>query len=320
MGQAQAQGQGQGQWKCVAAESWNDDKKKLFRRQFARPPSINPPSSRRREPYLFNNFLQFYCLHLCWNSHMSSVYPIFGQKFFLAWSFVISNSKLGPAHVRRTFAPFYTHFWTSFFAHNLHANLPLSVERPTSSTAPSFPHLGCACLFLFPARLQAATWPSFWPSSRAPAHSSSHLFARFFFFFAARRLLVHFLCPVNNFCSVYFSRVGRRQRRLWKFNCCCMSFCDASSALILLPPATATSCMSCCSCCSLRCVNCTPHVFTPAAAQERRSWSRRRSTRMELGPGANEGPGGTKLTSRGLRCLTHMHICLSQRAQQWPLL
>jgi len=22
-------------WKCVAAESWNDDKKKLFRRQFA---------------------------------------------------------------------------------------------------------------------------------------------------------------------------------------------------------------------------------------------------------------------------------------------
>lgn len=139
---------------------------------------------------------------------MSSVYPIFGQKFFLAWSFVISNSKLGPAHVRRTFAPFYIHFCTSFFAHNLHANLPLSVERPTSSTAPSFPHLGCACLFLFPARLQAATWPSFWPSSRAPAHSSSHLFARFFFFLPPAASLFIFYAPLTTFARFTFPVSG----------------------------------------------------------------------------------------------------------------
>lgn len=142
---------------------------------------------------------------------------IFGQNFFLAWSFVISNSKLGvlPAHVRSSFRlpfplflVFFTSsyfFWPSFFAHNLHANLPLSAERPLVLPPLLFSILAARAFSFFPHDCRSCWCFSF----SLATHPPICLLA----FFYPRSLLVHFLCPVNNFCSVYFSRVERRRRR-----------------------------------------------------------------------------------------------------------
>lgn len=77
----------------------------------------------------------------------------------------------------------------------------------------------------------------------------------------------HFLCAVNNFCSVYFFRVGRRRRRCF-FQTLIVVACPFAHSSTASSSSASRSCyFSCCCrcCCCFSGVNCTPHVFTPAA-------------------------------------------------------
>lgn len=181
--------------------------------------------------------------------------------------------------------------FSTFFAHNLHANLPLSV-RPKlcpvrSSVHPSVcfvlpirlsfcssDHLLSSGLMRVPftARLPLASWlpactphPPPHPYPRNPQLEAHPLHCRrrsglvqFFF---------HFLCAVNNFCSVYFFRVGRRRRRCF-FQTLIVVACPFAHSSTASSSSASRSCyVSCCCrcCCCFSGVNCTPHVFTPAA-------------------------------------------------------
>lgn len=89
------------------------------------------------------------------------------------------------------------------------AHLSVPAGRPTIC----YPPASCACLLLhdchLPVACRISTLSAVFPRTR-PAHPVSALHGRLpglvqFFF--------HFLCAVNNFCSVYFFRVERRRRR-----------------------------------------------------------------------------------------------------------
>lgn len=202
-------GPGAGQRKCVGAESWNDDKKKLFRRQCV------PPS---HEPHLFNNFLQFYCLHLCSNSHMSSVFG--GGVVWCAAGVCLSSSSLAKSFswpglslfptlnsgfCQLMFASTFFFAAPRFFRAQFACEFAAVCVRPSAMPVPDPCPDSCpAAPFLpFPARLQDAPChlaTPLWP----PADSSCHLFARFF----APRSLFIFYAPLTTFARFTFPVSG----------------------------------------------------------------------------------------------------------------